>query len=307
MMVRAEFLANGELCPNCGTSDLRKLLVESHDDDVPVPFTVFACNGCHFAWQWPRPRTSDASKDYFEQEYEAEREGTYFGSDNRRKIAELEFGYVTSKVSGPGSLLDLGGGDGIFCEVAAQNGWTATCIDPALPAQRIADGNPRFVKGLPEGLSDSELFDVVTLWDVIEHVENPVQVLRSAVERLKPGGHLFVETGNFQSCGRIEAGADWWCYQSDHRWYFTPPVIESLMQSTDLESIDIHDRVLRPWWSADNASRLPGVHSVVTGSVRDPRALFQNIRRFREMKHCARTWPKWSNIEIFAMSGRLPG
>ena len=58
---------------------------------------------------------------------------------------------------------------------------------------------------------------------------------------------MFVETGNFRPCGRIEAGANWWCYQYDYRWSFTPSVIEGMMHSVGLESIYGHDQVLWPW------------------------------------------------------------
>lgn len=307
MPERSEFEGNGDNCPNCKSTDLRYFGVESHDDEVPVPFTVYACNDCDFAWQWPRPRTSEASKTYFESEYEAERDGTYFGSESRRKIAEMEFSFLATRVEGPASVLDLGGGDGIFCDVAAENGWSATCVDPALPASKISEGNPRFVKGLPDDLNETELFDVVTLWDVIEHVETPVEVLQSAMRHVKPGGYLFVETGNFQSCGRIEAGSDWWCYQSDHRWYFSPPVMDGLMKDIGLENIHVHDGVLRPWWSGAKSAIIPGPHSVITSTIRRPLNFSANLTNYLELRKGAKKWPEWSGIEIFAMYGRRPG
>ena len=42
-------------------------------------------------------------------------------------------------------------------------------------------------------------YDIVTLWDVIEHVEDPLGLLISAMAHLRPGGWLVVETGNYQS------------------------------------------------------------------------------------------------------------
>ena len=55
---------------------------------------------------------------------------------------------------------------------------------------------------------------------------------------------MFVETGNFRPCGRIEAGANWWCYQYDYRWSFTPSVIEGMIHSVGLESIYGHNKEL---------------------------------------------------------------
>jgi len=78
------------------------------------------------------------------------------------------------------------------------------------------------------------------------------------------------------------------------------------MHFVGLESIYGHDQVLWPWWSAVTASRLPGADSVVPGSIREPDTLFRKIIQISSNETLANFLPKWSNIEIFSVSGRLP-
>lgn len=218
----------------------------------------------------------------------------------------MELDYLKQMLPEKGRVLDLGDGDGVFCSLASQNGWKATCVDPALPHEKISDGNPRCAKGHIQDLPQGERCVAITLWDVIEHVESPKEVLGSAVARLNPGGSVIVETGNYQCAERNRSGRDWWCYQSDHRWYFSPPVMRKLMEDAGLVDIELHDKVLRPWWSGRRSAIAPSYLGVVKSSIKNPAGLFRNISTFVEMRDRLARWPDWSGMEIFAMSGRLP-
>jgi len=100
----------------------------------------------------------------------------------------------------PGRLVDVGAGFGYFVRFARERGWDAEGweISPGavewsrrhvmaegLHAGRVEDA------GLPE-----KSVDVVTLWDVIEHVEDPVALVAWAHGVLRPGGLLFLQTPN---------------------------------------------------------------------------------------------------------------
>ena len=61
------------------------------------------------------------------------------------------------------------------------------------------------------------------------------------------GGYLVLETGNYQSAERIISESDWWAYQADHRWFFAPKILHSLMEAAGLVDITYADLVFRPW------------------------------------------------------------
>jgi 2-polyprenyl-3-methyl-5-hydroxy-6-metoxy-1,4-benzoquinol methylase len=110
-----------------------------------------------------------------------------------------------------GSVLDVGCGDGDFIEHAASLGWNAIGIDPDPAA--IANCLSRGLdvsQGTLEQFADKErLFDVITLSHVIEHVHNPVALLKACRRLLKPTGQLWLETPNIDSLGHREYMKNW--------------------------------------------------------------------------------------------------
>ena len=98
-----------------------------------------------------------------------------------------------------GTILDIGGGVGMFAELALAGGWDAYSVDVsgvavAAAAERI--GPSRSLASVPEEMRGS--CDAVTLWCVVAHTADPRAVLAEAVGALRPGGQLFVTTPNFR-------------------------------------------------------------------------------------------------------------
>jgi 2-polyprenyl-3-methyl-5-hydroxy-6-metoxy-1,4-benzoquinol methylase len=100
----------------------------------------------------------------------------------------------------PGRLLDVGCGLGYFLERAQKRGWHVRGCDTS-PAW-VAATNARVGAGtaatgtLPEAIGPDERFDLITAWDVIEHVHDPIAFLVELTSRLAPGGRIFLRTPN---------------------------------------------------------------------------------------------------------------
>jgi 2-polyprenyl-3-methyl-5-hydroxy-6-metoxy-1,4-benzoquinol methylase len=109
------------------------------------------------------------------------------------------------------SLLDIGCGDGAFLAIARDCGWRVLGVelDPAAAA-RAARRGLEVVQGDIGALDGHEgRFDAVTLSHVIEHVHDPLHLLRACHRLLKPGGQLWLETPNIDSCGHRLYGSHW--------------------------------------------------------------------------------------------------
>ena len=115
-------------------------------------------------------------------------------SRDRRVLSKL-----TSFAGSPGSLLDLGCGNGAFLRLALDNGWSGRGVDgaPALAQSARTQGTPVELCDLDQWeRRDNALYDAVRLWYTLEHVANPGRLVRLAVESLKPGGILLVGVPN---------------------------------------------------------------------------------------------------------------
>lgn len=108
----------------------------------------------------------------------------------------------------PGSLLDVGCGDGEFLARMRDLGWRVAGVEPDAEAARRA--RERFGLRVHASLADAPgTFDAVTHAHVVEHVHDPVALLRECRARLRPGGRLVAVTPNTRSLGHAVFRAAW--------------------------------------------------------------------------------------------------
>ncbi len=97
-----------------------------------------------------------------------------------------------------GRLLDVGCSSGLFMEYAGERGFSTQGIEPSQYAVDLAlsydlDVISGYFKG---SIYPAESFDLVTLWDVLEHCEDPTEIIADAFQVLAPGGLLFIQVPN---------------------------------------------------------------------------------------------------------------
>jgi cyclopropane fatty-acyl-phospholipid synthase-like methyltransferase len=143
------------------------------------------------------------------------------------------------------TLLDVGAGSGILVEEAGRSGLLAEGVEPSqwLAEQAISRGLTVH-QGTLSQLRLTRSYDIVTLIDVIEHVSDPVALLRAATERLAPGGSVVVITPNIRSLAARALGTRWWHFRVAHVGYFTVQTLDLACQQAGLE----RRRLFRPNW-----------------------------------------------------------
>lgn len=301
-----DFEPSGERCPLCSGSSLVRHIVVAHDTDRPSEMTVLQCTSCDFAWQWPIVRGAEESLQFFRKNYAASEGGSYFDKTSKRELCVLEIEFVNSLVAERGSLLDVGSGDGTFAEVASEQGWNSCGVDPAGPEKDESSDGKRFrlLNGAVSDLEEDARFDVITLWDVVEHLERPLELIADCRKRLAPDGWLVLETGNFQSTGRVLAGKGWWCYQNDHRWYFTPKSLREMLKRLGFSKFRLCEKTLRPWVGETGNYRGPAVQSYLLSSIKRPWNVFRNANEFRQLTALSRACPDTAHLQIFTLAAQ---
>ena len=127
----------------------------------------------------------------------------------RRKLAVLR--HLPPRIARQGWLLDVGCAAGFFLAEAQAHyevqGVELSAWSSAYARERLK--LPVITGSLQQAALPADHFDVVTLWDVIEHVPDPVPLLAEAARVLKPGGRLVLTTGDWGSAYAQHRGADW--------------------------------------------------------------------------------------------------
>ncbi len=304
--IMKELQPQAELCSICSSTNLKRFKAHASDTpDDPTLVRIIECLNCHFAWQYPLQRSTDESIQEFDLNYRAQggRLSDYFNPNRKREIALLEYEFISQLDASGKRLLDIGAGSGVFAEVAAENGWTVTAIDPALDLNRLTENKMITpIRGNMDELQNKELFDVVTMWDVIEHVATPIEMIINATAHLKSGGWLVIETGNYKSADRVEGGIQHWIYQLDHRWYFSPESIAQILRKIGLSEFTNSNKALRPGWSGNTDYMGPSRAILLKTIAKTPLKILTHISIFRTLLK-AKKWPM-ANIGIFAVAAR---
>jgi SAM-dependent methyltransferase len=127
--------------------------------------------------------------------------------------------------TGPRRILDIGAFDGIFLKSLSAK-WDRYAIEPSADAQTALQQEGitvvgDFVAPPPPALAGT--FDVVTLFDVFEHLRQPGVSLGQAAQFLRPGGHLLLSTGNMQHWSwNWVRGDHWYCHPLQHLTFGSP-------------------------------------------------------------------------------------
>ena len=144
-------------------------------------------------------------------------------------------------------LLDCGAATGFLVELAKERGWDAFAIEISdFGSQRCASllGQERVFRGQVQEASFSDnpdgRFEVITMFDFIEHVRNPKDVLTWARNRLGPGGILLLTTPKVGGLSWRLMGRHWFHYVREHLWFFNGQSIRALLSESGFDTIDVH-------------------------------------------------------------------
>lgn len=155
-------------------------------------YTLVRCPDCGLVFQDPQPDAADLEGAYYFDAAFVERlEGDLEPIVRARALEKLALLHDAG-VETAGLALDVGCSTGGWLEVASAAGWTATGIEIGPPAAEAARARGFEVHtGTLEqaaGALAGRRFELITFWDVLEHLPDPVGALRRARELLAPGG-----------------------------------------------------------------------------------------------------------------------
>ena len=237
------------ICGNPSTTAYAKGVVDTlTPDDLRISdkrygmtLPLVRCEACGFVFA-ERESLPALTALYAELE-DAEYEASATGRD--RQMAHL-LRWATADVPRPARLLDVGAASGILVREATAFGFQSVGVEPSGPLARRARAHGVDVHQgvLPHPALDGATFDVVTLIDVIEHVDDPLGLLDLCRRHLAPGGRLVVVTPDRGSIAARMLGAHWWHRRLAHVCYFDRSTLTVALNRSGLEP----DRWARPRW-----------------------------------------------------------
>lgn len=196
-------------------------------------FQIASCAacGCHFV---PDPVPDPAL--YDEAYFAGEGACGYGGYLHDRELLRANFARRARWIASLGAgrrVLDVGAAYGFFVAAARAEGFDAIGLEPVAACAAFAArelGVELRTGRIEDALLAPGSFDVVTLFDVIEHLADPALALRRIHDLLAPGGLVVIETGDLGGLLARVVGSRWYYYDPpQHLTYFSLPSLAHLL------------------------------------------------------------------------------
>ena len=198
---------------------------------------LFLCKACGFRQASDLPDVLRFYQDMDDEAYEHSREAR---SIQARMLLE-----TVARYRAQGRLLDVGAGSGILVAEAARMGFEAEGIEPSGPlCTQAKQYGLNLHHGILPSASARGPYDVATVIDVIEHVPDPIGLLRHVRSTLADGGLVVLVTPDVSSVMARVLGPRWWHYRIAHIGYFNRQTLNLALRGSGFEPI----KVLRPSW-----------------------------------------------------------
>ena len=167
---------------------------------------------------------SDSKNSLFDKVYQIVKNHTV-----KQKLNLLNSFQVTEK-----KVLDVGAGTGGFLKKCKESNWTIFGVEPNIIARKHAATKKIFLVDKLSSLKERQ-FDVITLWHVLEHVENLIEYIENLKSLLKPNGYLVVAVPNYKSFDALYYKEYWAAFDVPrHVWHFSQKGIKKIFKSVQM-------------------------------------------------------------------------
>jgi 2-polyprenyl-3-methyl-5-hydroxy-6-metoxy-1,4-benzoquinol methylase len=230
------------LCATCTSSD-----TQAHYEIKKIGLR--RCRGCGLVFAHPQPDPEQILEAYQEEYFRSSEHldwgyEDYFQLENEiRKTSRKRLRIIERYIS-KGDLLEVGAATGWFLDEARKSGFDVHGVelsDFAADWGRTHLGLPIQTGTLEQAGFGDASFSLATLWDVLEHVSDPVGQLREVNRVLKPGGYLFASIPDVGSPLARLMGRKWFGFAKvrEHLFFFTREAITAGLERAGFEVVHV--------------------------------------------------------------------
>lgn len=223
-----------ESCPVCGQSGAREWLnAPDRLHGRREVYTLVRCPACSLVWLSNPPAPSEMHLHYTDA-YDKLISGARDSTGKRWKERRAD----VARYKQCGALLDLGCSSGGFLEAIRGKSWELYGIEMSAESAKTAEaktGAQVFVGDIVEAPFPPESFDVITCFDVLEHLYQPRRVMGKVAEWLRPGGIFYFQVPNIDSAEAQVFGTYWQGLELPrHLFLYSPASVRSLAKDAGL-------------------------------------------------------------------------
>lgn len=257
MLIKKDYIAEERsyACPACAGANRT---VRYHYYDKNREYRIFACSSCGL--MFTRPAFIERLD---ERKMDSIGDAELFGNDLLKNLYEKFIIYRemhnVRKILGKGvlSLLDVGCGTGWITNIWRQKGFDTTGIEPSETRSQMAREKYglKVINDFIENLPTEGKYDVITLRHLVEHLEEPGQILEKCRVLLKKDGLAVIVVPNINCIGRYVFGTKWTWVIPYHCNFFSPRSLARLLHQSGYEVINMY-QTPSPLWYPESFFRM---------------------------------------------------
>lgn len=260
-------------CPVCGGERHTERYPDELGDVLPPvdysfsplssrTYRIVSCDACGMLFTNPMPDLKGR--------YEETEDAIYTESSPQRlRTARHQAKRLARHMPG-GRLLDLGCATGLFLDAAAER-FEVEGIELSRWAGDIAARRHVIHRAPLSELGFREWYDAVTLWGVIEHLNDPAAELKAVHDALRPGGVCAIYTGDIDAWLPRLLGKRWWWFMGMHLLYFSRRTLERLCRRVGFDILGTENhRLYMQVFSLANSLNRYRVGRIVSPVLRLP-------------------------------------
>lgn len=209
-------------------------------------FKLYRCKSCGLMFTRPQPGITAIMEYYNSNEYTAHNTDSHtlknFLYKYARNIALKAKLRMIRKYFKTGKLLDFGSGTGEFLNHCHKSGWDVMGIEPNSLARERSIQKYHLNIGNSDDFDNIHVksFDVITLWHVMEHHNDPVKLMMTNHKLLKTGGLLVIALPNYESWDADFYGKFWAAYDVPrHLYHFSQTAVSLLVEKSGFKIHEI--------------------------------------------------------------------
>lgn len=248
-------------CPICGCPDSTPAHTCTDHTVTGARFTIQQCLGCGLYFTNPRPAGNKIGDYYLSENYISHAAKARTLRDHlyhwvRRRAIKGKHNLIRSHVE-HGRLLDIGCGTGSFLAYMKEVGYDVQGVEVSTAARQVAQEKQITVVEELGKIPETDRFDVITLWHVLEHVPDPLQTMKEVFLRCAPGGLLVVAVPDRSSWDSSHYGADWAAWDVPrHLFHFRGQDVQRLFKTTGFTPLETR----KMWFDAPYVAMLSEQH-----------------------------------------------
>ncbi len=227
------------VCPSCGRNKIEKIGKTPETivfagvirDASIIKTTLYKCSSCHLHFKYPQ-----LEKEELDILYMKAPETMWQSQADKRTDWKIASSWIKDEFE-TGAILDVGCFDGEFLKQLGAN-YECSGIEINDKAAQIAKMRGAIIAGadISDILKSKKKYDVITAFDVIEHVNDPRAFLKTLLSAVKPGRSVIISTGNTAALSwRLMGSSYWYSAYAEHISFINPYWCHHLAQSLGLK------------------------------------------------------------------------